>query len=124
MSKELPPLNARIKKIMNDKTGKTERNVSEFARMLSEEREKEIVQQRLDKIYKGSDVATDIIEAILLRFPDIDPMWLITGKEKSGSVPDAITSQIEDEINTMRSSLEKLSKTLSKMRGSNKKGAV
>jgi hypothetical protein len=95
---ELPPLNRRIKDLIAQKTGKANRNVSLFAEMISEGRDKPIVQQRIDKILNTenpSTVAADILEAILNRFADIDAYWLITGKEKSGAgAPDQMLSQI------------------------------
>lgn len=111
---ELPPLNQRIKNLMNDKTGKTNRNVSLFAEMISEGRPKPIIQQRLDKIFdkqKPSTVASDIIEAILLKFPDIDAFWLITGQKKSGSFkPDRyLQTLMRNEIDAIKISLLKLS---------------
>ncbi len=100
---------------MREKTGKDSRNVSMFAQMISKGREKPIVQQRLDKIFdekNPSTVAIDIVEAIILRFPDIDAYTLITGKEKSGSQekPDQqLLTQLRKEIDVLKASLLRLS---------------
>lgn len=111
----LPPLNSRIRDLMNEKTGKSSRNVSSFAQMISEGRDKPIVQQRLDKIFNEespSAVAVDIIEAIVLRFPDIDAYTLITGKEKSGTIVPDYVSNLRKQISSALVSLQEAMKTL------------
>ena len=118
MEELLPPLNARIKALMDAKTGRQDRNVSEFARMISDGGNKRIAQQRLEKIFNSKDpstVAVDIIEAIITTFDDVDSHWLITGKERSGSPiePDHhLLTLVNEEVENIKLSLQRLTSGL------------
>lgn len=113
---EMPEANKRIKSLID---GETKGKVLPYLNMLNEVTgERKLSHQRLNRLFSVDTrtnswptVPIDILEAILLRFPDVDAYWLITGKEKSDSMePDlGLRTQMQSELDAMRASLQKLS---------------
>lgn len=124
---EMPPLNRRILELRECKAD----SVSAFVNILNEGKSEGIIsQQKMDRIFhvdnktgKYPSVSLDIIEAIIIRFPEVDAYWLVTGIKKSDItvMPDEkVTTLLTDEIEKMRISLEKLSKVAAMIVGSDK----
>lgn len=115
----MPGANRRIKDLIDQKTkGK----VLPFVNMLNEASQGiTISHQRLNRLFDVDNrtgnwpgVPHEILEAILLRFPDVDAHWLVTGKEKSGpsTVPDHLLTQLKNQIKDLQVSLQTLDESL------------
>jgi hypothetical protein len=111
----MPAANKRVREVIDERAGG---NVLKFVSLINEGKiESQISQQKLNRLFnldprtgKWPTVPHDIFEAILIRFPEVDAAWLITGQKKSSTekVPDPLLTLLTQEIQTMQSSLNRL----------------
>lgn len=131
MDKNLPEPNQRILDIIQEKAGG---NVLKFASIISEGRDNPVSQQKLNRLFnvdtrtgKFPSVSHDIFEAILMKFPDVDAKWLVTGltnfelaeddpayKKNTGTLemPADLLTLVKQQIKDLQTSLQTLDENL------------
>lgn len=56
---------------------------------------------------RGINIGVDVVEKILLQYPDIDPYWLITGSRLTGNKGEKHTTAINTDEAAIRQEIEK-----------------
>ena len=114
----MPAANKRISDLIDATTGG---KVLPFLNILNEGRKDKISHQRLNRLFDVDSrtgnwpgVPHEILEAIILKFPNVDAHWLVTGQKKEADANPApaqnLLTLIETEAKTMQLSLERLLK--------------